>query len=622
MNGSANAQNSYAINNLLKDELGFQGFAMSDWLSQISGAASALAGLDMTMPGDPTVPLFGDAWWAFHLTEAALNGSVPMDRINDMTTRIVAAWYQTGQDQDYPEPNFSTWTEDATGLLYPGALFSPSGVVNEFVDVQADHAAVARAVSMEAVTMLKNENNTLPLTESTPLKVFGSAAEKNPDGINSCSDKACNKGTLGMGWGSGTADFPYIDDPITALTGRATNVTSYLTDSFPSDAVVNDGDVALVFITSDSGENYLTVEGNPGDRTSSGLNAWHNGDKLVQDAAAKYDSVVVIVQTVGPILLEEWIDLPSVKAVLFQHLPGQEAGESLTNVLFGDESPSGHLPYSIPYAESDFPASLDIVGFELGQPQDTFSEGLYIDYRYLNAHNTTPRYPFGHGLSYTTFALNATISAGPTPLTATPPARPAKGSTPTYPTTIPQPSEAAGPPDGFDKIWRYIYSWLSQSDAESAYAKRNSTTYPYPAGYSPTQRASGVPAGGAQGGNPALWDTAFSLRVSVSNTGNATAKAVAQAYVQFPAGIDFDTPVIQLRDFGKTGPLRPGESEVVEMVLTRKDVSVWDSGRQDWVVPDVEGEYRVWVGESSGSLGVACSSTRLTCEGGLEGPVA
>ncbi|GME37074.1 Glycoside hydrolase family 3 [Neofusicoccum parvum] len=619
VNGSASAQNSYVINNLLKDELGFQGFAMSDWLSMISGAASALSGLDMSMPGDPTVPLFGDAWWAFHLTEAALNGSVPMDRIDDMATRIVAAWYQVGQDQDYPDPNFSTWTTDATGLLYPGALFSPSGVVNEFVDVQGDHAAVARTVSMEAVTMLKNENGTLPLSESTPLKVFGTAQEKNPDGINSCSDKACNKGTLGMGWGSGTANFPYLDDPITALTGRASNVTAYNTDSFPSNAVVNDGDVALVFITSDSGENYLSVEGNPGDRTASGLNAWHNGDKLVQDAAAKYDTVVVIVQTVGPILLEEWIDLPSVKAVLFQHLPGQEAGESLTNVLYGDESPSGHMPYSIPYQESDFPDSVRIVGFELGQPQDTFSEGLYIDYRYLNKQNITPRYAFGHGLSYTTFSFDASISSGAA-LTATPPTRPAKGSTPTYSTDIPQPSEAYEP-DGFNKIWRYIYSWLSKSDADSAYAERNTTTYPYPEGYSTEQRA-GVPAGGAQGGNPALWDTVFNVTVTVTNTGSAPGKAVAQAYVQFPAGIAYDTPVIQLRDFAKTATLAAGESAELTLALTRKDLSVWDVVAQNWVVPDVEGEYKVWIGDSSGSLSLACSTTALSCEGGQESPVA
>ena len=303
VNGSASTQNSYLINNLLKDELGFQGFMMSDWFAQNSGVATALSGLDMSMPGDPTVPLFGDAWWAFHLTEAVLNGSVPVDRINDMATRIVAAWYQMGQDQDYPEPNFSSWTDDAVGLLHPGALISPQGVVNEFVDVQGDHAAIARAVATEAITLLKNDNQTLPLSSSATLAVFGSAAAQNPDGPNSCADKGCNKGTLGMGWGSGSADYPYLDDPISALRRRTSNLTEYLTDTFPSTIDAGE-DYASVFITADSGENYITVDGNPGDRTVAGLYAWHNGDELVEKAAEQYDTVIVIVQTVGPILMD------------------------------------------------------------------------------------------------------------------------------------------------------------------------------------------------------------------------------------------------------------------------------------------------------------------------------
>ncbi|KAF2084274.1 glycoside hydrolase family 3 protein [Saccharata proteae CBS 121410] len=611
VNGSASTQNSYLINGILKDELGFQGLVMSDWLAMIGGVSSVLAGLDLSMPGDSTVPLLGDAWWSYELTKAVLNGTVPLDRLNDMATRILATWYQMGQDQDYPEPNFSSYTSDAKGELYPGALISPVGVVNEFVNVQGDHADVARQIARDAITLLKNENDTLPLSTTTPLKVFGTDAQANPDGINSCTDKGCNKGTLGMGWGSGTANYPYMDDPITAIKRRAGNVTAYLTDDFPSNAEANTGDVALVFINADSGENYITVEGNPGDRTDSGLYAWHDGDKLVQAAAEKHSTVVVIVHTVGPILLENWIDLPSVKAVLFAHLPGQEAGDSLTSILFGDVSPSGHLPYSIPYKESDYPSSVSLVDFEFGQPQDTYTEGLYIDYRYLNAQNTTPRYPFGHGLSYTTFTLsNATITAL-TPLTPLPPPRPAKNTTtiPTYPTTIPPTSEAVFPAH-FHKTWRYLYSYLSTPDALAAADSANaSTKYPYPAGYSTTQTP-GPPAGGTSGGNPALWDPVFRISITVANTGARAGKAVVQAYVQFPAATGVETPVIQLRDFAKTAALEVGGSEALVLELTRKDLSVWSSEVADWVAWP-EDEYRVWVGESSGRLGVACGTVGL-----------
>jgi beta-glucosidase len=157
----------------------------------------------MDMPGDGVIPLIGNSYWAYDLSISILNGTVPVSRLNDMVTRIVATWYQLGQDQDYPPPNFSANTLDTEGPCYPGALVSPTCVVNQHVDVQADHATVARQLAREAITLLKNVNKTLPLSKSATLRVFGSDAQSNPDGINSCTDRSCNKGTLGMGWGSG-----------------------------------------------------------------------------------------------------------------------------------------------------------------------------------------------------------------------------------------------------------------------------------------------------------------------------------------------------------------------------------------------------------------------------------
>lgn len=626
VNGSACSQNSYLINGLLKDELGFQGFVMSDWLSHMSGVASAIAGLDMDMPGDTQVPIvLGTSYWMAELTRSVLNGSVPVDRLNDMATRIVAAWYKMGQDSSYPPPNFSANTHERTGLLYPAAALSPIGVVNEYVNVQADHYKVARQFAQDAITLLKNDDNLLPLSNSSILKVFGTDAAVNPDGPNACGSRACNKGTLGMGWGSGVADYPYFDDPITAIKKRADNVTFYNSDTFPSVPTTSQQDVAIVFLSSDSGENSFTVENNHGDRDASGFSAWHNGDKLVQDAANKFDNVVVVVHTVGPLILEPWISLPSVKAVLFAHLPGQEAGESLANILFGDVSPSGHLPYSIIKSASDLPSSVTTLqggAVELGQVQDTYSEGLYIDYRYLNKHSITPRYAFGHGLSYTTFSFsNATIRSL-TPLASLPPAPPAKGPTPEYNTSIP-PAAEAYQPASFLPIWGYLYSWLPKSEADTARAigVSGKSKYPYPPGYSTTPNPL-PPAGGAPGGNPALFDNVFEISATITNTGKTySGKAVAQAYIQFPDGIEWDTPVIQLRDFEKTGTLAPGESEVVTLRLTRKDVSVWDVTRQNWVVPDPQGRYKVWIGEASDSLVVVCYSDTGVCEMALKGPV-
>jgi len=206
-------------------------------------------------------------------------------------------------------------------------------------------------------------------------------------------------------------------------------------------------------------------------------------------------------------------------------------------------------------------------------------------------------------------------------MSSTPPTRPAKGPTPSYSTTIPPASEAYWPDNFGDRIWRYLYSFLDKNDADNAVADyKAGKKYPYPAGYSNVQTA-GVASGGAQGGNPALFDVAYEVSVKVTNTGSRPGKAVAQLYVQYPTGIAFDTPVIQLRDFEKTKALAAGESQVVTLRVTRKDLSVWDATKQNWVVPNVGGDYGVWVGESSDALRLRCGTASKSCAGGQTSPV-
>lgn len=207
-----------------------------------------------------------------------------------------------------------------------------------------------------------------------------------------------------------------------------------------------------------------------------------------------------------------------------------------------------------------------------------------------------------------------------TTLTSTPPTRPAKGSTPAYSTAIPPASEAYWPAN-FRAIFRYKYSFLANNDADDAAKVANSSKkYPYPVGYSNVQKP-GVPAGGAQGGNPALFDVAYDISVTVKNTGKTAGKAVAQLYVQFPSGISFDTPIIQLRDFEKTKELAAGESQTLKLRVTRKDLSVWDVKSQNWIIPDASGDYGIWVGEASDALKLRCGTKAATCAGGQTSPV-
>jgi len=147
--------------------------------------------------------------------------------------------------------------------------------------------------------------------------------------------------------------------------------------------------VAIVFITADSGEEYIVVEKNTGDRND--LEAWHSGADLVKAVAGVNKNTIVVVNTVGPILLEAFADLPNVKAIVWAGLPGEEAGNALVDVLYGSVSPSGKLPYTIAKSAADY-------GTMIQTGSDTFSEGVFIDYRHFDKSNIAPRYEFGFGL--------------------------------------------------------------------------------------------------------------------------------------------------------------------------------------------------------------------------------
>ncbi|RPB08473.1 hypothetical protein P167DRAFT_608728 [Morchella conica CCBAS932] len=602
INGSYGCQNSKLLNGILKDELGFQGYVMADWLAQRSGVGAALAGMDQTQPGDGSGWADGVSMWGPELSRSVLNGSVPIDRLNDAVTRIVAAWYQLGQDTNYPDLSFSSWSSSDYDVQYKGSNSGASVLVNSHINVQADHADIARAVARDAITLLKNEGSVLPLKSSDVIRVFGSDAGPNPSGPNGCVDRGCNQGVLGMGWGSGTADYPYLSTPIDAITARASNTQSILTDAVTS-AITTMASTAnakcLVFISSDSGEGYITVENNAGDRND--LFSWHNGDALVVAVANVCPNTIVVIHSVGPIIMEKWADLASVKAIVLAHLPGQEAGNALADVLFGDVSPSGKLPYTVGKQASDWGSSVAIVTSGSGAIPSTFTEGLYIDYKYFDKNNITPRYAFGFGLSYTTFAFSdLKISAVGTP-TELPPARAAKLAVPTYATTIPAATEVSWPAAITSRISKYVYPYLDSPTTITT------GTYPYPTGYTTTPQPAPA-AGGAQGGNPALWDVMYTASVTITNTGSVKAKEVAQLYVEFPANTGFDTPVRQLRGFSKV-EIAPGASATVTFDITRKDISVWDVVRQNWVIPAAgTGGYTFHVGNSSRNLPLKCNT--------------
>lgn len=643
VNNSYSCGNSKLLNGVLKDELGFQGFVMSDWLAHRSGVASALAGLDMTMPGDGLRWADGKSLWGPELTRSVLNGSVPVSRLNDMVTRIVAAWYQLGQDDEaaWPRkpPNFSSWTDEKMGVMVPGSK-SPQDVVevNKFVNVQGNHSSVARQVAAEGIVLLKNEGGALPLPRKgfaedklrreirervvgkrqpgRKLKVAIIGEDAGPgNGANFCKDRGCNQGTLASGWGSGAVEFPYLVTPAEALRGgfdaSEVEVHEYLVDNPPlgkDRAVFDSLDVCIVFANADSGEGFLTASGVKGDRND--LFLQKSGDDLIAAVAGGCGrgrgDVVVVIHSVGPVVMERWIDLPNVKAVLLANLPGQESGNALADVLFGDANPSGRLPYTIGKTLDDYGPGAKVMYIPNGAvPQQDFTEGLYIDYRHFDKRDVAPRFEFGFGLSYTTFTVaNAAVQPLRAKSALPAPRPPPAAHPPKFDDRIPDAREAVFPAD-IRRLDGYVYPYLEKGDHKTGGSGGDglgSAGYPYPDGYDPANPHAPSGAGGGEGGNPDLWETYATVRADVTNTGGRAGKVVAQLYVGYPRlpegeGPAVDFPVKVLRGFEKVY-IGPGETVAVEFNVTRRDLSYWDVVDQNWRMV-VGGKYSFMVGQSS-----------------------
>ena len=602
INNSYGCENSALMNGLLKDEYGFQGFVQSDWTAQRSGVASALAGLDVSMPGDGLQKLGGISLWGDQMTIAILNGSMPIERLNDMVTRIVASWYQLGQDfWNSSGPNFSAFTKQKVGHLHPGAEDTDDiAVVNQFVDAAGDHHILARQVASEGVVLLKNVDNMLPLHIDPKLKtkiaIIGEDAGPGK-GPNACGDKPCNQGTLASGWGSGSTEFDYLVDPAAALSealNSTSDVTTHLHNEPSSELrrIAAGADICLCFANADSGEGFLRWENVRGDRND--LNLQKDGDALIQAVASSCPNTVVIIHSVGAVMVEEWADHPHVKAIVFAHLPGQESGNALVDFLFGHVDASGRLPYTVGKSLDEYGPNARVMYYPNAViPQANFDEGLYFDYRYFDKFNLEPRYPFGFGLSYTQFEftdLNVTEVRPRSPL---PSPRPIGIDPPAYNEELPNPSAVLFP-KGFRRFQNYIYPWINAVDEVKP------GKYPYPDGYDVHHTLSA--AGGGEGGNPSLFETHCQIQTTVRNVGSRRGQAVVQIYISFPDGVTdidgsaIDFPVRVLRGFEKV-ELDEGESTVVSLDLTRKDLSYWSVVQQNWVMP--EGKIGIQVGQHS-----------------------
>lgn len=373
VNGFHSCENSYLLTEVLKTDWGFKGWVMSDWGATHSTVQAANAGLDQ----QSGFPFDVADYFGAPLKEAVQNGWVPQARLDDMVRRILYAMFDNGVVDNPVAPA-------------PGAI-----------DFKA-HAAVSLKDAQEGMVLLKNRDRALPLNKfMKKIAVIGGYADRGvlagggsslvyPVGGNAAPELEPKT------WPGPVMVYP--SSPLKAIQKRAPQAAvaySDGTDTAAAARLAKESDVVVVFATQWTGEGLdapnLSLPNKQGD--------------LIAAVAAANSKTVVVLETGGPVTMP-W--LSKVSAVVEAWYPGTSGGEAIASVLFGEINPSGHLPVTFPASESQLPRPpLDGYPEVKDKRFDVdYHEGAAVGYKWFDLKNLKPLFPFGHGLSYTDFALS------------------------------------------------------------------------------------------------------------------------------------------------------------------------------------------------------------------------
>jgi beta-glucosidase len=353
VNGEHMTQNAHLNVDILKREWGFDGILMSDWGATHDALAAANAGLDLEMPS------------AIYMTPANLlpaiqQGKLSVATIDDKVRRILRKAIQFGFfDRDQTDPNIPLYDQQGRAL--------------------------AREESRDSMVLLKNEGNLLPL-DSAKLKTI---AVLGPDAYPA---------VIGGDGSSLTQPF----NQVSYLEGISNHLGSKVKVLYApvSDKEAVDPKLEPLLPTVDAvilcvGFSPAT-EGEGADRTF----ALPTGqDDLIRRVASLNKNVAVVITAGGNVDMTGWID--RVPAILHAWYPGEEGGDALADILFGDFSPSGKLPASFERRWQDNPVFHSY--YEQAGKRVAYTEGIFLGYRYYDRSTTKPLFPFGFGLSYTRF---------------------------------------------------------------------------------------------------------------------------------------------------------------------------------------------------------------------------
>ena len=384
VNGDYACENKYLLTDVLKKDWNYQGFVISDWQATHSTAKASAAGLDHEQPGEI---FFGDA-----MKKALESKQVPMAEVDDHVRRILRAMFASGVIDDPPEK-------------------SVVDVVGGF--------EVAQKIAEQSIVLLKNEASQLPLDASKirTIAVIGAHSDVGMvSGGGSAQVDPPGGNAIAPGKRLGTWGVPvwFPTSPLKSIRAKVPGATVKYdpgTDPSSAAALAKTADVAIVFAYQWESEGM--------DLDS--LSLPEHQDDLIAKVAAANPHTIVVLETGSPVTMP-WVD--QVSGILEAWYPGTRGAEAVANLLFGDVNPSAKLPITFPRSEADLP-HLTIVKppvqsttkhgdpdawkkIAAGLPafQTTYDEGLKVGYKWYDAEQKQPLFPFGYGLSYTKFSYS------------------------------------------------------------------------------------------------------------------------------------------------------------------------------------------------------------------------
>ncbi|MDQ0972462.1 beta-glucosidase [Neobacillus niacini] len=360
VNGEYASENEYLLNDILKDEWGFEGFVVSDWGAVNERADGLSAGLELEMPSSNGS---GDQ----KIVNAVRNGKLSEEKLDKALERLLRVIFMSVDHK----------TENA--------------VYNK-----DEHHQLAREMARESMVLLKNEDNVLPLKKQGTIAVIGEFAKKPRYQGGGSSHVKPTK-------------LENIVEEIEKSAGKQSNVLyaqGYRLDSDEIDGTL----IAEAKEVAAQADTVVLFVGLPDRYESEGYDREHlrmpaNHRQLVEAAAEVNRNIVVVLSNGSPIEMP-W--LGNVKGVLEAYLGGQALGGAIADLLFGDANPSGKLAETFPRQLSDNPSFLNFPG---EGDKVEYKEGIFVGYRYYDTKKVEPLFPFGYGLSYTTFEYsNLSIS--------------------------------------------------------------------------------------------------------------------------------------------------------------------------------------------------------------------